>query len=126
MNVIEATVKLKCPRCREGEIFETKNPFSWNNLTKMNETCSNCSLKYERETGFFYGAMYISSIINMIFFVIAIIAYYLFFVEKVDWRIYIWSYVLLIVLITPFLYRLSRSIWLQFFNDYQPNYHSEQ
>jgi phosphoglycerol transferase MdoB-like AlkP superfamily enzyme len=92
----------------------------------MSETCPKCKLKYERETGFFYGAMYISSIINMIFFVIAIIAYYLFFVEKVDWRIYIWSYVLFIVLITPFLYRLSRSIWLEFFNDYQPNYNSEQ
>lgn len=120
MNKLEATVKLKCPRCHEGELFENKRFFSWRKLSKMYANCSVCGLKYERETGFFYGAMYISSIINMMFFVAATVAYYVYFDVRVDWRIYIWSYVLFTVLITPVLYRLSRSIWLEIFNDYQP------
>jgi uncharacterized protein (DUF983 family) len=121
MNKLEATVKMKCPRCHEGELFITKNPFSWQKLTKMHENCSECNLKYERETGFFYGAMYVSSIINMVFFIATTIAYYAYFDERIDWRIYIWGYILFTVLITPFIYRLSRSIWLELFNDYQPN-----
>jgi uncharacterized protein (DUF983 family) len=120
MNKIEATIRMKCPRCHEGDLFETKNPFSWNKLTKMHENCQICNLKYERETGFFYGAMYISSIINMIFFVMSTVAYYVYFNNQVDWKIYIWSYILFTVLITPLLYRLSRSIWLAIFVDFEP------
>jgi uncharacterized protein (DUF983 family) len=120
MNKLEATVKLKCPRCHEGELFENKSFFSWRKLSKMHTNCSVCGLKYERESGFFYGAMYISSIINMMFFVASTVAYYVYFDVRVDWRIYIWSYVGFTVLITPLLYRLSRSIWLAIFNDYKP------
>ncbi len=120
MNKVEATIKMKCPRCHKGDLFETKNPFSWKKLTKMHEKCSNCNLKYERETGFFYGAMYISSIINMLLFVASLIIYYIYFDERIDWRIYMLGYILFTVLITPLLYRLSRSIWLEIFIDYQP------
>ena len=117
MNKLEATLKMKCPRCHDGELFVSKNPYSWKNMTKMHQNCPKCGLKYERESGFFYGAMYVSSIINMVFFVAVTVAYFTYFEERVDWRIYIWSYVLFTVLITPLLYRLSRSIWLEIFND---------
>ncbi len=59
MNKLEATVKMKCPRCHEGDIFESKNPFAWGKMTTMHTNCPNCNLKYEREPGFFYGAMYV-------------------------------------------------------------------
>ncbi len=120
MNKIDATIKMKCPRCHEGDLFETKNPFLWKKLTKMHDKCSNCNLKYERETGFFYGAMYISSFINMLLFVAFIIVYYIYFDERLDWRFYMLGYVLLTILITPLLYRLSRSIWIEIFIDYKP------
>ncbi len=106
---------MKCPRCQEGELFVTKNPYSLKNLTKMHENCPKCHLRYERETGFFYGAMYISSILNMLFFVITTIAYYAYFIDQIDWRYYIGSYLLFTLLIAPLLYRFSRSVWLQIF-----------
>lgn len=38
MNKLEATVKLKCPRCHEGELFENKNPFLGENYRKCTLT----------------------------------------------------------------------------------------
>lgn len=43
-------VCLRCPRCRRGPIFR-----GW--LT-MNDLCPDCGLLFEREEGYFLGAMY--------------------------------------------------------------------
>lgn len=41
-----------CPRCRTGRIF--------GGLMRMNEQCGDCGLRFEREPGYFVGAMYVS------------------------------------------------------------------
>lgn len=120
MNKLEAAIKMKCPRCHEGDVFETKNPFVVGKMITMHEHCPNCHLKYEREVGYFYGAMFISYILNIAFFVTTTVAYYLYFEDKIDWRLYIGGYVLVTFLLFPVFYRFSRSIWLQIFNDYEP------
>ena len=121
MNKLEATIQMKCPRCHEGEVFETKNPYNLSKMTAMHKHCPKCGLKYEREMGFFYGAMYVSYMFNRALFVIATVAYYLFFEERVYWLWYILGYLALTFLLFPLLYRLSRSIWLQAFIKYEPN-----
>jgi uncharacterized protein (DUF983 family) len=45
-----------CPRCRLGKIFRSSIFF----FPKMHERCPVCGLKFEREQGYFLGAMYIS------------------------------------------------------------------
>ena len=45
-------LRLKCPRCGAGSLYD--KPF------KMNEHCANCALKFEREQGYFIGAIYIN------------------------------------------------------------------
>lgn len=122
MNKIEAAIKMKCPRCQEGDIFLTKNPFVFGKMTEMHTYCPKCHLKYEKEVGFFYGSMFISYAFNIALFVTAVIGYYLYFEPLVDWRIYISSYLIVTVILFPVFYRLSRSLWLQFFNDYKPEY----
>ena len=47
----------RCPRCRVGKIFQHS---IFLGFPKMNESCSICHLRYEREPGYFLGAMYIS------------------------------------------------------------------
>ncbi|WP_337043267.1 DUF983 domain-containing protein [Emticicia sp. 17c] len=121
MNKIEAAVKMKCPRCHEGDIFETKNPYRLGKMTAMYKNCPKCHLKYEKEIGFFYGAMYVSYMFNIALFVIATVAYYLFFEDRVNWLWYILGYIFLTIALFPLLYRLSRSIWLHAFNKYEPN-----
>ena len=121
MNKVEAAIRMKCPRCHKGEVFETKNPYNLGKMIAMHKHCPNCGLKYEKESGFFYGAMYVSYMFNIALFVIATVAYYLFFDERVYWLWYILGYVALTFLLFPLLYRLSRSIWLQAFNKYEPD-----
>lgn len=43
---------LKCPRCGVGRLF--RRPFS------MYAKCLHCGLKFEREQGYFVGAIYIN------------------------------------------------------------------
>lgn len=45
-------LRLKCPRCGVGSLYE--RPF------RMRPTCPQCSLKFEREQGYFVGAIYIN------------------------------------------------------------------
>jgi uncharacterized protein (DUF983 family) len=45
-------LRLKCPRCGVGPLY--KKPF------KMLANCPDCGLKFEREQGYFVGAIYIN------------------------------------------------------------------
>jgi uncharacterized protein (DUF983 family) len=47
----------RCPRCRDGRIFRHS---IFRGFPKMHERCPVCDLKFEREPGYFLGAMYIS------------------------------------------------------------------
>jgi uncharacterized protein (DUF983 family) len=53
---IGAIAGLRCPRCREGRVFAA--------LFKMLERCPTCGLIFEREEGYFTGAMVVSYIIG--------------------------------------------------------------
>lgn len=120
MNIIIAALKTKCPRCHEGDLFLKKNPYTIGNMLTMHTHCNHCGLRYEREAGFFYGAMYISYAINIALFVTATVGFYLFLKPVVDWRWYIGGYVVLTVLLSPIIFRLSRSIWLLIMTTYEP------
>ena len=45
-------LRLRCPRCGIGRLYS--KPF------RMNENCAHCGLKFEREQGYFIGAIYIN------------------------------------------------------------------
>ncbi|MGB0368672.1 MAG: DUF983 domain-containing protein, partial [Flavobacteriales bacterium] len=57
---IYSMLRLKCPRCHEGDLFLHKNPYSFTKLEKMPDNCPVCDQKYWPEPGFYYGAMYVS------------------------------------------------------------------
>ncbi len=48
----------KCPRCRKGDMFEA--PLLSFKSKKMRTHCPHCGLKFEKEPGYFYVAMYVS------------------------------------------------------------------
>jgi uncharacterized protein (DUF983 family) len=108
-------VKCKCPRCRTGRVY----PFSALNPLKFSQTndyCPHCKLKFEHETGFFWGAMYISYVfsagIMIVFGAIAI---------NFDWSfVRIMSTIIPAILVmTPFLYRYSRMLLLYLAHPYR-------
>jgi uncharacterized protein (DUF983 family) len=45
-------LRQRCPRCRRGPVYRTRSA--------INVRCPDCGLLFEREEGYFLGAMYIS------------------------------------------------------------------
>jgi uncharacterized protein (DUF983 family) len=56
-SALSAIARQLCPRCRAGRIFQS-SLLTW--FPKMHQRCPACGLKFEREQGYFLGAMYIS------------------------------------------------------------------
>ena len=52
-SIVVSILTMRCPVCREGKVFA-------NNFLKMHTLCPTCGLKFEREPGYFLGAMYFS------------------------------------------------------------------
>lgn len=116
---IYSTVANRCPRCHEGKVFENDNPYSFTDGLKMNKTCSSCGLKYEKETGFFYGAMYVSYALQAGLFIT------LYTLDMFFWNLKALTLVSIvigaIVVLIPVTFRWSRTLWLNFFTSYRKN-----
>jgi len=82
-------------------------------LFKMHERCSHCKTKYKIEPSFFYGAMYVSYGVSIVFAItVFLITYLLIGLSLVNAFIAI---VLALILLFPVIARLSRNIWINIF-----------
>ncbi len=110
----------KCPRCHKGDVFKHKNPYNLTNLFNMYSTCSHCHLVYEKETGFFYGAMYASYGLSVGWFIIwyAIQNFFL----NLDTLGFAIGLVISIIIMSPLSLRWSRLIWLSLFYSYDKKF----
>ncbi len=111
--------KMKCPRCHEGEFF-LSHPYDLRNAGEVHENCSVCGLKYSREPGFFYGAMYVSYALGVAVFVTLWVSMNLFFPPIETW-VQIFIIISVSLGLTPYLYALSKIIWANFFYKYDRN-----
>lgn len=109
-------VMLKCPRCHEGDFFLHKNPYSYSNLAKMPDHCPVCQQKYVLEPGFYYGAMYVSYALTIALSVAVFVAMSVLWHFEILW--YLGINALLIILLFPPIFRLSRAAWANLFIDY--------
>lgn len=123
INILYATVANKCPRCHKGQVFVNNNPYNIKNGVKMNERCPHCGLKYEREVGYFYGAMYMSYTLQVGVFVI------MFALNTLWWRLsnrLLISIILIPVFVLfPVTFRWSRILWISFFTPYDKSFAKE-
>jgi uncharacterized protein (DUF983 family) len=115
---IISIVRLKCPRCHEGNLFLNKNPYNLKMLDKMPKRCPVCDLDLQQEVGFYYGAMMISHALTT---VIAVIVHFTVF-HYYGWNIPAHLIFLLTIIIGlfPVIFRLARSIWIHMFIRYEP------
>ncbi|HTL80309.1 MAG TPA: DUF983 domain-containing protein [Bacteroidia bacterium] len=89
----------------------------------MHERCSCCGQSYVPETGFYYGAMYVSYALGIIFtFIPAGILYFGF---NADFKTLLITILSIYVLTYPLLFRLSRNIWLNIFVHYDEEVHEK-
>lgn len=119
-SFLYSVVKEKCPRCNEGDLFVSKNRYSLRNIGGMPDHCPVCGQDYKMEDGFFLGATYISYAITVAVTVpILAAAYWLF---KLDYMDLLPLFVVLLVLLMPFVLRVSRVVWFNFFVQYDKDW----
>ena len=108
--------KMKCPQCQEGEFF-VSHPYDLKKAGDLHENCSKCGLKYSKEPGFYYGAMYVNYALGVALFVALWVSFNLFFPDvSVGWQIGL--IIFFTVILTPYMYALSKIIWANFFIKY--------
>lgn len=123
-----SVLRNRCSRCRKGRLFTDANPYHLKRFMEMNETCPVCGQPFEIEVGFWYGTGFVSYALAVAVSVASFIAWkVLIGMSLQDNRLFWWmglNGVLLLVL-QPVLMRLSRTIWLNFFVWYDPEWQEQ-
>ena len=117
----------KCPRCREGYLFISRNPYELKHhrYIKMHDKCPVCGQYTDIEVGFYYGTSYVSYALTVAFSVVTFIAWWLLIGISIDDnRIFYWlgTNSVLMILLQPVFMRLSRILWLSWFVKYDPHW----
>ncbi len=98
-----AILRLRCPICLEGRVFRS--------LWRMHQECPQCRISFEREPGFFSGALYFSYGIGIL--LAAPLSIYL-FLRGVDEIVIYCTVIAQLAIISPLLFRYSRVAWMHF------------
>jgi hypothetical protein len=104
MKRLVAMLRLRCPRCLEGRI--------WKGFVSMNAACPVCGLVFEREPGYFTGAMVVSYAIAVP--ALGAIVIGLMTVAGLDAVAALIIGDLAYLALVPFIFRYSRVVWLHF------------
>lgn len=103
-KALRTAFKLSCPRCGERSLF--RGAFT------MNATCRACGLAFEREPGYFVGAIYINYTATAILMVSGFLLLDAYTTISLTAQILLWSAVG--IAFPLFFYRYSKSLWLAF------------
>ncbi|HZJ61379.1 MAG TPA: DUF983 domain-containing protein [Chitinophagaceae bacterium] len=96
---------------------------------EMNKGCPVCGQPTEIEVGFYYGTGYVSYVLSIVICVLSLMLWWLTIGLSVDDnRFFFWLgfNAILLILLQPWLMRLSRSIWISWFVKYDPNWKEHQ
>jgi uncharacterized protein (DUF983 family) len=106
ISIIQGILRQLCPRCRSGKIFRGS---VWG-FPKMHEQCPACGLKFEREQGYFLGAMYFSYTMGIGLIVL---------LSALLWEVFRWSLMrsmiagmLLFLPLVPLVTWMARVLWI--------------
>lgn len=109
-----------CPRCHMESMYIEKNPYYIARIFKMHERCSHCELKYKIEPSFFFGAMYVSYGLGVALSIaLFIITFWFMKISLINSFIAI---VIMLTILMPYIARVSRNIWINFFIPYDKNW----
>lgn len=100
--VLGRALRLRCPRCGEGQLFT-----GW---FAMPARCGFCGITFEREQGYFVGAIYVNYAVTVI---IAVTGYLVLWVRteiSTAGQLVLW--VPFVIVFPLWFFRYSRSLWL--------------
>lgn len=114
----------KCPKCQEGDFFIYKNPYNLKKFDKMNDSCPVCNESFEKEPGFYQGAMYVNYALSIAAGVAWFILVYIFY--GFDPAIFVISFTIVLVLLLPLMFRIGRLLWINFFVKYTKDWKTQK
>ena len=101
-QVLSRGIRLRCPRCGQSALYT-----GW---FRMAEACAACGLRYEREAGYFIGAIYVNYAVTVAVAAGAVLG--------LDWTIGLTLTqqlvlgITLAALVPVVFFRYARSLWL--------------
>jgi uncharacterized protein (DUF983 family) len=126
-SFLAAVILNRCPICREGSLWKSNKLYNPSDLTKMHENCPACKSKLQPEPGFYFGAAYVSYGLTVALWVAVYVALFTFdaiglieFALFENITTFLITGVISLLLLTPPIYRLSRSIWASMFLKFDP------
>ncbi len=104
--VLARALRRRCPACGAGRLFK-----GW---FEMRARCPGCDLRFEREEGYFLGAMALNIVVAEGLFVAGFAAALIATWPKPPWELLTWASVVAVVLFPMALYPYARTVWLAF------------
>lgn len=115
-GVFGSMVALKCPQCREGDLFKKPGLYTIDGMANMYDRCPKCNLKYEQEPGFWWGSMYLNYGFSVAIALPTFILFYAF--VKMSFYGALGMAGLAVLLCIPVVFRIGRASWLYWFGKY--------
>lgn len=108
---MRAILEGKCPKCEKGDIFKSAGNIFTLRAPIMHSHCENCGYRFEKEPGYFIGAMYVSYGLALIEVGIVFLA--LFWIAS--FNILLIAILLTLILGSFFNFRFARIFWIWIF-----------
>lgn len=103
-TMLSRSILRRCPRCGAGAMFA--------NWASLRDHCATCGLKFEREPGYWTGALIINMAAAIVVFLTLLVGGIAFFWPDVPWNA-LWVTTMIAMVIVPILfYPWSKSIWM--------------
>ena len=121
-NAISAMLTHSCPVCRQSSIFKNPAIYTFVELGSMHTECPQCKTNLVPETGFYFGAAYVSWGLTVALWVSVLVALKIFdAIGLIEFGFlthpitFLTTGAVATILVFPYLFRLSRSIWAHMF-----------
>jgi len=128
-GAIGAMLTHQCPVCREASIYKNPSVYTFVEIGAMHKECPHCHINLVPETGFYFGAAYVSWALTVALWVSVLVALKVF--DALGWIefgflthpvTFLSSGMIATLILFPYLFRLSRSIWaFMFINSEKAN-----
>ncbi|REG87171.1 DUF983 domain-containing protein [Winogradskyella sediminis] len=114
MSKVINALNCKCPNCKKGKIFIKGGHLLLFKIPKMHNRCPECHYKFERETGFFFGAMFVSYALAAAQMIASLVVFW-YFIDLSPLNVYL-IICGIAFLLSTFNFKLSRTIWIYMFH----------
>jgi hypothetical protein len=132
MGPLKATLTFQCPACRKDSMYENPSLYTWSKIGKTKKHCSHCNTDLQPEPGFYFGAAYVSWGLTVATWVAVLVALktfaligwieFAFLTHPITFLI---TGIITSLVIFPYMFRLSRSIWSHWFIPFQEEVEEE-